>query len=97
MEAPPTVIYQANKFILINGNRIFKVKINLSSKIIIEANEVGQYKEIFYSDILSLEYLIKLSRGFRICEDIKEAYDILIQIFENEMVSIDNITENYIS
>jgi len=97
MEAPPTVIYQSKKFILINGNRIFKVKINLSSNIILEANEAGQYKEIFYSNILSLEYLVKLSKGFRICEDMKETYDIIIQIFENEMVSIDNITENYIS
>ena len=38
-----------------------------------------------------------VSKGFRICEDIKEAYDIFIQIFENEMVSIDNITEHDIS
>ena len=97
MEAPPSVNNESKKFTLITGNRIFKIKINFSSNIIMEANEVGQYKEIFCSDILSLEYLIKLSKGFRICEDIKEAYDILIQIFENEMVSIDNITENNIS
>ena len=97
MEAPPSVNNQSKRFTLINGNKIFKAKIYLSSNIKIEAYEVGQYKEIFCSKILSLEYLVKLSKGFRVCEDIKEAYDILIQIFENEMVSIDNITENDIT
>ena len=97
MEAPPSVNNQSKRFTLINGNKIFKAKIYLSSNIKIEEYEVGQYKEIFCSKILSLEYLVKLSKGFRVCEDIKEAYDILIQIFENEMVSIDNITENDIT
>ena len=37
---------------------------------------------------------MKLSRGFKICEDINEAFDIIEQIFENQKANIKYNNEN---
>ena len=97
MEISPSVNYKSKEYILKTENRAFKIKILLSSNITIEANELDKIKGIFYSSLFPLEALIKLSRGFKICEDINEAYDIIEQIFENKKSIISNINENEIS
>ena len=97
MEAPPSAIYKSKKFTLKIESKAFNIKIYLSSNITIDVNESGKINGIFYSNIFSLEDLVKLSKGFRVCEDIKEAYNIISQILENERASINNIKENEIS
>ena len=94
---PPTAKEKSKEYTLKTENRLFKIKIYLSSDITIEANELDKIKGIFYSSTFSLSALVKLSRGFRICEDIKEAYDIIDQILEKQKASINNIKENEIS
>ena len=94
---PPTPNIKSKEYTLKTENRTFKIKLYLSSDITIEANELDKVKGIFYSGKFSLDALVRLSRGFKICEDIKEAYDIIVQIFENEKASITNISENEIS
>ena len=94
---PPTLNIKSKEYTLKTDNRTFQIKLYLSSDITIEANELDKVKGIFYSGKFSLDELVKLSRGFKICEDIKEAYDIIVQIFENEKASITNISENEIS
>jgi len=93
----PTPNIKSKEYTLKTENRTFKIKLYLSSDITIEANELDKVKGIFYSGKFSLDELVKLSRGFKICEDIKEAYDIIVLIFENEKASITNISENEIS
>lgn len=97
MEASPSVIYKSKEFTLKIKSKEFNIKIYYSSKITIDANESGKSDFIFYSNIFSLEDLVKLSKGFKVCEDIKEAYDIISQIFENERAYINNINEKEIS
>ena len=98
MEPPsPSVSLKSKEYTLKSENRTFKIKICLSSEITIEVNELDKIQGIFYSSTFSLEALIKLSKGFRVCEDIKEAYDIIEQIFQNEKASINAINENEIS
>lgn len=98
MEPPsPSVSLKSKEYTLKSENRTFKIKICLSSEITIEINELDKIQGIFYSSTFSLEALIKLSKGFRVCEDIKEAYDIIEQIFQNEKASINTINENEIS
>ena len=77
----------------------FQIKINLSSYIVISAFKIkiDKIKNLFYSNAFSLEALVKLSKGFKICEDIAEAYDIIEQMFKNDKVSINNIDDNEIS
>ena len=94
---PPTPNIKSKEYTLKTENRTFKIKLYLSSDITIEANELDKVKGIFYSGKFSLDALVRLSRGFKICEDIKEAYDIIVLIFENEKASITNISENEIS
>ena len=94
---PPTPNIKSKEYTLKTENRTFKIKLYLSSDITIEANELDKVKGIFYSNTISLDALVKLSKGFRVCEDIKEAYDIIVLIFENEKASITNISENEIS
>ena len=94
---PPTPNIKYEEYILKTENRTFKIKLYLSSDITIEVNELNKIKGIFYSGTFSLDALVELSRGFRICEDIKEAYDIIVQILENKKASINNISENEIS
>ena len=77
----------------------FQIKINLSSYIVISAFKIkiDKIKNLFYSNAFSLEALVKLSKGFKICEDITEAYDIIEQMFKNDKVTINNINDNEIS
>ena len=89
METPPPI--QIQKFIEYTieseGNK-FNVKIILSSNIIIEICALEKIQSSFYINEFSLEELIKLSKGFKICEDINEAYEILMEIFESKKSSI---------
>jgi len=88
----------SNEYILKKENRTFKIKTYLSSDITIESIELDKIKEdIFYSNTFSLDALVKLSKGFKICEDITEAYDIIYDIFQNENASINNINDSEIS
>ena len=88
---------KSKEYILKEENREFKIKIIFSSDITIEANELDKFKSIFYSNIFSLDSLIKLSRGFKICEDINEAYDIIEEILEKQKASINHSNENELS
>ena len=94
---PPTPNIKSKEYTLKTESRTFQIKLYLSSDITIEANELDKVKGIFYSNTISLDALVKLSKGFKVCEDIKEAYDIMVQILENEKASINNISENEIS
>ena len=94
MDSPPTIANKSKEYTLISEAKSFKIKISLSSNIIIEVNELEKIKGIFYSNTFSLEALVKLSKGFKICEDINEAYDIIEQIFENKKSTIKYLNEN---
>ena len=101
MDAPtPSHIqesFEINEYILKKENRRFKIKTYLSSDITIESIELDKIKDFFYSNTFPLNALIKLSKGFKVCENIREAYDIIEEIFDNENASINNINENEIS
>ena len=94
MDTPPPIAVKSKEYSLKFDAKMFKIRLNLSSKINIEANELGKIKGVFYSNIFSLEDLVKLSRGFKICEDINEAFDIIEQIFENQKANIKYNNEN---
>ena len=94
---PPTPNIKYKEYTLKTEDRTFQIKLYLSSDITIEANELNKIKGIFYSGKFSLDELVKLSRGFKICEDIKEAYDAILQIFENKKALINDIKDNEIS
>ena len=96
MDTPPALSLKSKEYTLSSENKSFKIKINLSSNIIIEATELDKVKGIYYSNFFSLENLVKLSKGFKICEDINEAYDIVEQIFENKKSVLKYNNENEI-
>ena len=89
MEASPLSITQKNKEYKIESeNKTFRIKISLSSNIIIEIYELENIQGSFYIKEFSLDELVKISKGFRICENINEAYEILEEIFEAKKSSI---------
>ena len=94
MDTPPPIASKSKEYSLKSDAKMFKIRLNLSSKINIEANELEKINGVFYSNIFSLEDLVKLSRGFKICEDINEAFDIIEQIFENQKANIKYNNEN---
>ena len=51
---------------------------------------------IFFQKSFSLDNLIHISRGFKICENIDEAFDILEEIFEGKKATIKIVNENSI-
>lgn len=69
----------------------------LSSEIIIESFGLGKLKGLFCANTFPFDAFIKLCKIFKICENIKEVYDIIIQIFEKKNASINIINENKIS
>ena len=85
---------KSKDYTLKSDNKQFKIKLSLSSKITIEVTELDKIKGIFYSNVFSLEALIKLSKGFKVCEDINEAFDIIEQIFEKQKATIKHNNEN---
>ena len=87
---------KSKEYTLISDNKTFKIKISLSSDILIDAIELNKINAIFYSNIFSLETLFSLSKGFKICENINEAYDIIEGIFEIKKSSIKCVNDNEI-
>ena len=91
-----TPVKKSKEYKLALDNRTFKVKLSISSSILLEINELEKIMNVFYEKSFSLENLINLSKGFRVCENIDEAYDIFEEIFEAKKAQIKNINENSI-
>ena len=70
---PPTSNIKSKEYNLKTEDRTFQIKLYLSSDITIEVNELNKIKGIFYSGTFSLDALVKLSKGFKQCENIKDA------------------------
>ena len=85
---PPTPNIKYKEYTLKTEDRTFQIKLYLSSDITIEANELNKIKGIFYSGKFSLDELVKLSRGFKICEDIKEAYDAIVDLLGGKVQDV---------
>ena len=94
---PQTPNIKSKEYTLKSEDRTFQIKLYLSSDITIEVNELNKIKGIFYSGTFSLDDLFKLSKGFKQCENIKDAYDFIIQILEDKKASINNINDNVLS
>ena len=89
MEASPLPKVQKSKeYKLESEGKIFSIKILLSSNIIFEIYELEIIQYSFYTKEFSLEDLIKISKIFKVCESINEAYDIIEEIFEAKNSSI---------
>ena len=75
METPTLSItpQKEKEFILLSDNKQYKIKIKIISDIILEINEVEKISGAYYSNNFSLDNLIKLGKGFRICDTIEEA------------------------
>ena len=95
--APATPAKKSKEYKLIIDNKTFLIKLTLSSDILFEINELEKIMAVFYSKSFSLEDLIQLSRGFRVCENIGDAFDILDEILEGKKAKIKNINENSIT
>ena len=88
---------KSQDFTLQTENGTFKIKLYLSSDIIIESIESGKINGIYYSGKFPLDELVKLCKIFKMCETMKEAYDIIVQILEKENASININNANKIS
>ena len=94
---PPLLFHKTKEYTLKSEDKTFKIKLYLSSEIIIEVNESDKITDIFYINKFSLEALIELSKVFKICDDLDEAFDIIVQIIEKQKAFINIIDENEIS
>jgi len=88
---------KSQDFTLQTENGTFKIKLYLSSDIIIESIESGKINGIYYSGKFPLDELVKLCKIFKMCETMKEAYDIIVQILEKENASININNANKMS
>ena len=94
---PPLLFHKTKEYTLKSEDKTFKIKLYLSSEIIIEVNESDKITDIFYINKFSLEALIEHSKVFKICDDLDEAFDIIVQILEKQKAFINIIDENEIS
>ena len=79
---------KAKEYKIESEDKKFNIKISLSSNITIEIYDLAKIQGSFYINEFSLDSLVKRSKGFRICENINEAYDILKEIFEAKKSTI---------
>lgn len=94
--SPISTIQKTKEYEIESENKKYSVKIKLSSNIEIEIHELDKIQGSFYINEFSLDALVKISRGFRICENISEAYDILEAIFEAKKSIIKRKEDNSI-
>ena len=94
--ASQSINNKSKEYTLASDDKTFGIKLSLSSNILIEVNELENVMGNFYEKSFSLDSLVDLSRGFKLCENIGEAYDILEEIFDGKKVSIKDINENSI-
>ena len=92
MELNPLSIAQdaqnGKEYKLESEGKSYSIKTSLSSNISIEIYELGKIQGDFYTNEFSLDTLIGLRKGFRVCETIKEAYEILQEILEAKKSTI---------
>jgi hypothetical protein len=86
--SPISTIQKTKEYEIESENKKYSVKIKLSSNIEIEIHELDKIQGSFYINEFSLDALVKISRGFKICENISEAFDILEDIFEAKKTKI---------
>ena len=94
--SPISTIQKTKEYEIESENKKYSVKIKLSSNIEIEIHELDKIQGSFYINEFSLDALVKISRGFKICENISEAYDILEAIFEAKKSIIKRKEDNSI-
>ena len=94
--SPISTIQKTKEYEIKSENKKYSVKIKLSSNIEIEIHELDKIQGSFYINEFSLDALVKISRGFKICENISEAYDILEAIFEAKKSIIKRKEDNSI-
>ena len=94
--SPISTIQKTKEYEIESENKKYSVKIKLSSNIEIEIHELDKIQGSFYINEFSLDALVKISRGFKICENISEAYDILEDIFEAKKSIIKRKEDNSI-
>jgi hypothetical protein len=94
--SPISTIQKTKEYEIESENKKYSVKIKLSSNIEIEIHELDKIQGSFYINEFSLDALVKISRGFKICENISEAYDILEAIFEAKKCIIKRKEDNSI-
>ena len=97
LSSPPSTSIKSKEYNLIYDKRSFNLKLSLSSNIVFEMKELEKIKGILFVGDSSLEDLVKLSKVFRICDNINEAYDIIEKNFDNKKASIKNINENEVT
>ena len=95
--SPPSVVQKVKEYKLDSEDKIFKIKLSLSSNIIIEIHELNKIQGSFYIKAFSLDELVKISRVFTICQNINDAYEILEDIFEAKKYSIKLKEDNSIT
>ena len=89
-------LVKEKQFLLQSDNKQYKIKISVLSDIILEINQdekIGTY----YTNKFSLENLTKLSKCFRICDNIEEAYDIIVSNIETKKASVIILNKNEIT
>ena len=94
--SPISTIQKTKEYEIESENKKYSVKIKLSSNIEIEIHELDKIQGSFYINEFSLDALVKISRGFKICENISEAYDILEDILEAKKSIIKRKEDNSI-
>ena len=85
---------QSKEYILQTENSSFKIKLHLSTDLTIEVIELSKIKGVYYLNNYSLEDLAKLSKGFKVCEDINEAFNMIGKILEDKNAFIKESNEN---
>ena len=76
------------EFVIESENRQYKLKSYISSDICLEVKETEIITCEAFIGNFSLKNLVELSRAFRICDNINEAYDILLSVFESKKISL---------
>ena len=76
------------EFVIESENRQYKLKSFISSDICLEVKETEIITCEAFIGNFSLNNLIELSKAFRICDNINEAYDILLSVFESKKISL---------
>ncbi len=89
-------LIESKEFEMKYKDKIFKITIGMSSDYKFLCVQSKEKDDVMnnYEIIMSLKDLVKFDKQFRICEDIKESYLAMLEIFNCELNKIKEIVDN---
>ena len=90
------MIAKEKELIIESENKQYNLKINILSDIYLEIEEKEKITNEIYIGNFSLKNLLELSKIFRFCDNLDEAFDTIVSIYESKKIILNKNNDKMI-